>query len=259
MLYGAPLEKDPSPVVRKGRAGAHSGSRSRSSSVFREAVRHGHDPTVSKLAVWADGHPWVLSARILQMMSDQLGRDGRRRDWLPEECPPVATNYVHQILRPQFPSMGARNRRELDTLGEIMDRLAVGEFGRAADLVTQRFKAVEMALHDGDWTRATHLELLADPKRLLTSRDEEELIARELRDEMKLKRYLDDAVGTKNKDRSMPGDKGKGVGKDREKATGGRKSDVSGNLTTQHDEKDHGKRETGKGNENGKGGDKRRR
>ena len=154
--------------------------------------------------------------------------------------------------------MGARNSRELDTLGEIMDRLAVGEFGRAADLVTQRFKAVEMALHDGDWTRATHLELLPDPKRLLTSRDEEELIARELRDEMKLKRYLDDA-GTKNKDRCVLGDKGKDVGKDWEKAKGGRKSDVSGNLTTQHDEKDHGKRETGKGNENGKGGDKRRR
>ena len=41
---------------------------------------------------------------------------------------------------------------------------------------------------------------------------------------MKLKHYLDDAVGTKNKDRSMPGDKGKGVGEDREKAKGGRKS-----------------------------------
>ena len=52
--------------------------------------------------------------------------------------------------------MGTRNSRELDTLGEIMDRLAVGEFGRAADLVTQRFKTVEMALHDGDWTRAPH-------------------------------------------------------------------------------------------------------
>ena len=219
----------------------------------------GHDATVSKLAVWADGHPGVLSARILQRMSDQQGRDGWRRDWLPEECPPVATNYVHQILWPQFPSMGARNSRKLDTLGEIMDRVAVGEFGRAADLVTQRFKAVEMALHDGDWTRATHLELLPGPKRLLTSGDEEELIARELRNEVKHKRYLDDAVGTKNKDRSMPGDKGKGVGKDREKAKGGRKSDVSGNVTTQHDEKDNGKRETGKGNENGKGGDKRRR
>ena len=39
VLYGAPLEKDPSSVVRKGRPGAHSGSRLRSSSVFREAVR----------------------------------------------------------------------------------------------------------------------------------------------------------------------------------------------------------------------------
>ena len=214
MLYGAPLEKDPSPVVRKGRAGAHSGSRSRSSSVFREAVRHGHDPAVSKLAVWGRRAP---RGPVGSHPPEDVRPAGTRRPaprLASRGVPTSWTNYVHQILRPQFPSMGARNSRELDTLGEIMDRLAVGEFGRAADLVTQRFKAVEMALHDGDWTRATHLELLPDPKRLLASRDEEELIARELRDKMKLKRYLDDAVGTKNKDRSMLGDKGKGVGKD---------------------------------------------
>ena len=229
VLYGAPLEKDPSPVVRKGRAGAHSGSRSRSSSVFREAAR----ARPYRFETYCVGRRAPRSP-VGSHPPEGVRPAGTRRPaprLASRGVPPVATNYVHQILRPQFPSMGARNSRELDTLGEIMDRLAVGEFGRAADLVTQRFKAVEMAL--------------------------QELIARELRDEMRLKRHPDDAAGTKIKDRSTPADKGKGVGKDREKAKGGRKSDVSGNLTT--NENYHGKRETGKGNENGKGGDKRRR
>ena len=173
LLYGQPLETAPSPVRNRARKALRSShSRSRSSSVFRVARSHGHDPWVSKLAQWADDHPGILAARVLQKMSDQLRRDGRRRDWLQEECPPVATSNVHQILRHSFPSMGARNSRELDTLAEVMDRLASGEYARAADLITQRLKAVKMALHDGTWERATHVELLPDTRRLLTSRDE---------------------------------------------------------------------------------------
>ena len=241
-LYGVVFEKDPSPVVKR-RTAHHGASRSRShsSSVFRGTAAQGHDPAVSRLAVWADNHPGVLSARVLQKMSDQLGRDGKKRDWLPEECPPVATAYVHQVLRPQFPSMGARNNRELDTLSEIMDRMAAGEFGRAADLVTQRFKAVEMALHDGDWTRAAHLELLPDSKRLLTSRDEEELIARELREAMRLKKYLDEGRGAPTR---VTGDSGKGKGKEKSKEKGSK-----GHGDSWGDGHSHGK---GQGHHGGK-------
>ena len=87
---------------------------------------------------------------------------------------------------------GHRNLRELETLSEIMDKLAAGQFGRAADVATQRYKAIDMAMQDGDWNRASHLELLPDAKRLLTGRDEQELITRELRHEMRLRTFLDE-------------------------------------------------------------------
>ena len=40
-----------------------------------------------------------------------------------------------------------------------MDRLAAVQFDRAADVATQRYKATEMAMQNGDWKRATHLDL----------------------------------------------------------------------------------------------------
>ena len=48
-------------------------------------------------------------------MADALGRDGKRRSWEVSDCPPVASNYVLQILQISFPSMGYRNQRELHT------------------------------------------------------------------------------------------------------------------------------------------------
>ena len=54
-----------------------------------------------------------------------------------------------------FLAVGYWNQRELHTLAEVLDRLAAGETGRAADLFAQRFKAVKLSLHDGDWSRAT--------------------------------------------------------------------------------------------------------
>ena len=50
--------------------------------------------------------------------------------------------------------------------------MASGQFGRAADVLTQRFNAVQ----DGDWKRASHLDAFPDSNRFLTGRDEQELI-----------------------------------------------------------------------------------
>ena len=71
-----------------------------------------------------------------------------------------------------------------------------GETGRGADLLAQRFKAVELSLHDGDWSRATHPELLPPNERHLTSREEKTLVAKELRDELRVKRFLQRQRGT---------------------------------------------------------------
>ena len=127
-LYEAAFVKLPALGVVKRQRRSQSGSRS--SSVFRCACVKDHDPVASNLAVWAESNPRILAAHALQQMVDQLSRKDRRRD-----CPLVATSHLHQIL----------------------DRLAAGQFGRAAGPATQRHKALDMATQDGDWKRASHL------------------------------------------------------------------------------------------------------
>ena len=109
-----------------------------------------------------------------------------------------------------FPSMGYRNQWELHTLAKVLVCLAAGETGRAADLLAQRNKAVELSLQDGDCSRTTHLELLPPSRRHLTSQEEETLVAKELHDEMRVKRYLQEG-GTSSQG---PG-KGRGRGRQR--------------------------------------------
>ena len=92
-----------------------------------------------------------------------------------------------------FPSLGGRNQRELLTLAEALDRMASGDYGRAADVLSQRFKAIEMALHDGEWPRASHVEILPQTGRPLLSRQEEALVARDIREEVRIKAHLDKA------------------------------------------------------------------
>ena len=104
----------------------------------------------------------------------------------------MATSHLHQIVQHMSRALGPRDLREVETLSEVMDQLAAGQFGQAVDVATQRYKDIEVAMQDGDWKRASHLELLPDAQRLLTGRDEQELITRELRHEMRLRQFLDE-------------------------------------------------------------------
>ena len=59
----------------------------------------------------------------------------------------------HSYSRSVFlASLEGRNQRELLKLAEALDRKAWGDYGRAADVLSQRFKAIEVALHDGEWS-----------------------------------------------------------------------------------------------------------
>ena len=153
-------------------SGSAKASKARSSSVFRKD----HDPVASKLAVCAESNPGTLAAHTLLRMADHLSREGCRRDWRPVDCPPITTSHLHQILQPMYPAFGPRNLPEVG----------------AADVATQRYKANEVATQDGDWRRASHVELLPDAMRLLMARDELELIIGELRHEMPLIKFLDE-------------------------------------------------------------------
>ena len=66
------------------------------------------------------------------------------------------------VVRPNLPvtTMGVRNARELRTLAESLDLLGAGSLARAADLLAQRFIAIETAIMDGSWESARHLELI---------------------------------------------------------------------------------------------------
>ena len=154
LLFGKPLRalEGGKAAGRRDRSGSlgHSSSRS----VFRGARLADGDPGLSKLAKWADQNEGVLT------MADALGRDGKRRSWDITSTPAVANSYVLQVVQTTFPSLGGRNQRELLTLAETLDRMASGDSSRAADVLSQRFKAIEMALHDGEWSRASHVEIL---------------------------------------------------------------------------------------------------
>ena len=58
------------------------------------------------------------------------------------------------------------------TLARALDALKVGSLPEVADLLMQRFKALEVSIFDGDWRMAKHLELILKDQVGLTTLDE---------------------------------------------------------------------------------------
>ena len=99
--------------------------------------------------------------------------------------------YLTTALSPAHPSMGVRNQRELRTLAEALDALIGGDLGRAADLLMQRFKAVELAATDaGGWAAASHLELIPEVNASSSTLSEREAAARALVRQDKLQKAI---------------------------------------------------------------------
>ena len=60
--------------------------------------------------------------------------------------------------------MSLRNAGGLKTLAKGLNLLLLGKVPEAADLLSQRFQAVETADVEGSWAAARHLELMPEPK-----------------------------------------------------------------------------------------------
>ncbi len=85
--------------------------------------------------------------------------------------------------------MGRRGERELRTLSLAIDFLVSGEVARAADLLMQRFKAVELAaVSEAGWQVAQHLELIPSSEVTATGEDELRSAARFERDVVRYRR-----------------------------------------------------------------------
>ena len=126
-------------------------SGSRSSSVFRGARGNDHDPAASKLAVWAESNPahtsfsgWPTNSAA--KIVDGIGGRWTALRWEPPSC---TKSCNPPCPRSQEPSASLRpswtNWRWV---------------GRAADVAPQRYKAIEMAMRDGDWKCARTYPLL---------------------------------------------------------------------------------------------------
>ena len=83
--------------------------------------------------------------------------------------------------------VGPRDSRELRTLAEALDSLASGNLPAVADMLMQRFKAVEQKVQDGGgWGTASQLELISDRAVGLTTLAEQTVAARQLLLRLKL-------------------------------------------------------------------------
>ena len=104
------------------------------------------------------------------------------------EMLPIVEAYLTTVLLPAAGTgMSLRNSRELRTLSVAMDHIITGEVAQAADVLVQRFKAVEAAHADGNWGASKHLELIADGTISAITDQEKKHAARREKEEVKLR------------------------------------------------------------------------
>ena len=66
-------------------------------------------------------------------------------------------SVVHGAHPPE--KLGQRNASELRTIAECLDALGRGDLPHLADMLAQRFKALELAAAEGNWDLARRLEI----------------------------------------------------------------------------------------------------
>ena len=145
-------------------------------------------------------------------MEDRVGRDGEAEAWGKEDTPASAKSYYLRVLKPAMErSHSMRNLREMHTLAVILDHLALGRSGAAADVISQRMKALELASSSGNWDRAQFLELVEAETASLVDKQEEMIAVRET----ELHHRLNGPHGGRSYDHYWtPHDSGKGGNKD---------------------------------------------
>ena len=92
---------------------------------------------------------------------------------------PVASSFSQRVIMTTYPQLGLRTAREMQTLSVVLDALAKGEIGKAADVAAYRLKALEVSTMENSWARATHLELIEPLRGSLVNRVDRAIMAEE--------------------------------------------------------------------------------
>eukprot|EP00959_Pyramimonas_sp_CCMP1952_P298536 6244597-Pyramimonas_sp.AAC.1 len=69
---------------------------------------------------------------------------------------PIVLRFLLSVYLPQHPvkEIGGEIYRELRTIAEALDLLLQGRTAAVADILAQRFKAIQVAVGDGSWSAA---------------------------------------------------------------------------------------------------------
>ena len=125
-------------------------------------------------------HPGRLAEMSLAQMAEYLGsQDGSAAV---DPHGPNVLRFLLSVYLPQHPvrEIGAEIYREMRTLAEALDLLLQGRTAAVADILAQRFKAIQVAVNDGDWSAAKWLELIPPRDQPLALRNEEEEMIRSI-------------------------------------------------------------------------------
>eukprot|EP00438_Fugacium_kawagutii_P012792 Skav211672 [mRNA] locus=scaffold216:125247:126899:+ [translate_table: standard] len=146
-----------------------------------------------QLLEYAEKKPGMLASRLLQKMKKILARqesplslqDGR------DLTPSTGTSYYLTVLIPQYRDrLSLRTSRELRSTAKALDLIAQGRQDKAADVLAQRYKALEVSLADQSWSRAQHLELIQAEGAVLTEHDELVMATKEQKEEIRMKNMV---------------------------------------------------------------------
>ena len=171
-----------------------------------------------QLLEYSQKFPGRLAARLLTKMQDLLAREeGALNQNGRNQTPSSATSYFLTVLTPMYRDrMNVRAAREMRTVAKAMDLIAIGRHPEAADVLAQRFKAMELQMSDQTWARAQHLELLPPEGASLVEKDESLMATKEQNLDVKMKGSVFrpwNPKGKGEKGKDGKGQKGKGKGK----------------------------------------------
>ena len=101
--------------------------------------------------------------------------------------------YVSQVLLLTHTPMkiGIQNHREVITVATALDCILAGKVLEAADVLTQRLKALEQSFADGSWATAGHQELIPPSAASISGLEERDLAARAELKAVKLREALE--------------------------------------------------------------------
>eukprot|EP00435_Cladocopium_sp_Y103_P044009 s914_g12.t1 len=146
-----------------------------------------------QLQEYAETKPGRLTARLLRKMQMILAREEGPMNHQTGQnlTPPTATSYYLTVLVPQYKDrLNVRTNRELRSIAKALDLLAVGKADRAGDVLTQRYKALELYLADQTWSRAQFLELIPPEGASLVEKDEMLMASKEQTVESRMRATL---------------------------------------------------------------------